>query len=358
MHSHRQWLCIGAAALCMLGMLASPCLAQTGSVDQVERLLQMQQALQQQHAQQLSTLQLQLLEQERASAAQDWQWVIVCALALLGLTMAAWAATHWHTRRSESMGEVRPEQEHLQGTLFSPQAIDTAEPAFGSSNRRADHNSDDDWDSQMLADEALREFELRRTVGLMPETLAEPRATRSASEAHIEQAWADMQEVTLDAEATTASVDLSLEVQKVRKNLHIRRLERRQASTAPPASAAHSFSLALPQDARAPEPELPQEEDDDILGAALSAQPISVPMPEPPSPALTSTQPYSSSAELIFPASQRGMSEMEVRLALAQEFRRMGQIDEAEQLCNEALHAGNATEQRNARQLLESLPGR
>jgi hypothetical protein len=346
-------------------VLTAPCLAQTAPIDQIERLLQLQQAIQQQHAQQLSTLHLQLQGQERASAAQDWLWVMVCTLGLMGLAIALWLAKLWQMRRVGQASQESPAQAPLPGSLFAPPGIDTAESAFGSLKRKAEVAQEDDWDSQMLADDALREFELRRTVGLIPDASAEPPTAQPAPDAHIEQAWADMEEMVLELDADTAAVDLSLEVQKVRKHLQLRRLERSQG-TAQLASTASAAAQSVANDeSQAPRAELLPEEDDLIIVARepecapdpKPEHPIA-PLPAPTSPVLTFTQPNTSSAELIFPASQRGMSEMEVRLALAQEFRRLGQMEEAEQLCHEALHEGTAAEKHSARQLLESLPGR
>jgi hypothetical protein len=341
--NHLVWLCVGGA---MLMALACPCFAQTGSIDQIERLLQLQQALQQQHAQQLSTLQLQLQEQERASATQDWQWALTFALGLFGLALAAWVAKQWQIRRAQGATNEERLFRRYRANIYAPPVIDTAEPVFGSLSRKAALDPEDDMDSQLLADEALREFELRRTVGLMPATPAEPTAVQPPPQAQIDQAWEEMREVSLDSDTHPAdqdtpanAVDVSIEVQKVRKHLHLRRMERTQVAS-PTNPLTHEASLPAETAASAP------------------LEPVITPMPAPASPTLTLPQPHASSAELIFPASQRGMSEMEIRLALAQEFRRLGQIAEAEQLCNEALHAGNATEQHSARQLLESLPGR
>jgi hypothetical protein len=142
-------------------------------------------------------------------------------------------------------------------------------------------------------------------------------------------------------------------------------LERSQGTAHPASTASAAAQSVAHEESQAPRAGLLPEEDDLII---VAREPERAPdpkpehtiarMPAPTSPVLTFIQPNTSSAELIFPASQRGMSEMEVRLALAQEFRRLGQMEEAEQLCHEALLEGTAAEKHSARRLLESLPGR
>lgn len=385
-------LALNVFALC--GLSPAPSLAQASApVEQMERLMQLQQALQLQHAQQINHLQQQLQAQAQSHAAQDWQWVMAFAALLLGLAALAWLQARWpawHARhrawwQADRAARISSSADFSQSHLGQGQRIDPSEMtrpgmlkrilkrrAKGGSPSGMDTRTDSHWpkkdvaaqddDSQLLADEALREFELRRTVGLLPEAEPEPLDSKKsgrnshAEHSQVEADWAAMQEVPLTSQASVAAAepvaaptlqDVSAEVQRVRKSLHRRRIQRDQHSSVPVevtealGDTAPACAIALTASTPAPPMDLiaPSEQVADDVAPTPAFCAVNAPI------------------ELNFPASQRGLSEGEVRLALAQEFRRMGQIEEAALLCEEVLRQGGESEQRSARLLLGSLPG-
>jgi hypothetical protein len=144
---------------------------------------------------------------------------------------------------------------------------------------------------------------------------------------------------------------VSAEVQRVRKSLQQRRVQRDLDLTLPAPSEPIAPEIQLPEQSSSPEPTL--------LLTPTATSPAEPPTPVQPvqTEVAPAAMPLLSPIELSFPPSQRNLSESEVRLALAQEFRRMGQIEEAATLALIALADHFLGEQRSARLLLSSLPG-
>ncbi|NJM44035.1 MAG: hypothetical protein HC858_08810, partial [Brachymonas sp.] len=383
---------------------------QDASVERLEQLLIAQQSLQQQQAQQLSRLHQQLQTHSESAKEQDWQWIALFSAALVGLGCVGCVTALWQRRpvsapkqsfRRPWSGFLRLSKRHETVAQEAALPASTA-PISQRTSTDLDWLMDsirpDELDSQLLAEEGLREFELRRTVGLQRQALTEPLAVSppkpgfAQQQQDLDEAWAGMQEVmleeSLDDEApairaseavarhrapmpvsaeVAVAVNVSNEVQKVRKLLQQRRQERLQSIRAAHCLDSTSTDVADADKFQADEalseemtPEVVEEVVEEVANVMTERAALD-PVHSPASSLFVQSGnalACADSSALIFPASQRGMSEMEVRLALAQEFRRMGQIEEAEILCQEALHLGNNAEQRSARQLLESLPGR
>jgi hypothetical protein len=91
-------------------------------------------------------------------------------------------------------------------------------------NQHSWHALLDEPDSQMLADEAVREYELRRVVGLD----APPEPAPASSQVVVRQraldtesVWQSMQEVPLEV---SAQIDIESQVQRVRSGLRTKRV--------------------------------------------------------------------------------------------------------------------------------------
>ena len=398
----RSPLAWAVVALCSLH--STLCWAQTSAqVEQVERLIQQQMQLQRQHAQQISGLQQQLQQQAELNATQDWRWVMVFIAVLLSCMALGILKSRWlvwlakgrkvlhHYKTANLVAHKRAPSLKAQADFSAShvghgQSIDQSEltrPGMLARllKRRLQHRSSvaqdsqpdsqwsapqsvlDDTDSQVLADEALREFELRRTVGLLPDTPAvvSEQQTASQERAHqMEAAWAAMEEVPLTSADTnaaseqasgTAFVNVSAEVQRVRKSLQQRRVQRDLDLVIPAPSEPIVLEIQLPEQASSPAPASV------LTPTAIAQAELGKPAPQVQAEVAPNTAPLPSSIELSFPASQRNLSEGEVRLALAQEFRRMGQMEEAATLAEEVISQGNESERRSARLLLSSLPG-
>jgi FimV-like protein len=392
-------------ALCVLcGLRPISCLAQASEqVEQIERLMQQQMQLQRQHAQQISGLQQQVQEQAVLNATQDWHWVMIFIAVLLSCMALGFLKSRWpmwlakcrealHHNKIANLAardgalNRKPQADFSASHMGYGQSIDQSEltgPGMLARllKRRAQHRSSlvqdsqpdspwsapesvlDDADSQVLADEALREFELRRTVGLLPDTqpaVSEQQTANQESAHQMEAAWAAMEEVPLPSTDTNAAsepasgaalVNVSAEVQRVRKSLQQRRVQR-------------DLDLTLPAPSEPIAPEIQRPEQPSAPAPTPLLTPIAIAQAEPRTPiqpVQAEIAPNAASLlspiEFSFPASQRNLSESEVRLALAQEFRRMGQIEEAATLAEEVISLGNESEQRSARLLLSSLPG-
>lgn len=387
-----------------------------------------QQDLQAQHANQIQSLRQQLDAQASLNQAQDWQMVGGLAGALLMALAVAWLLTRWPMWRHawaewRSAAAIKPRADLKEHNLAAFQAsslgggsqVDHSGPgmlAHLMRKRKIRRNLKapdvhsgwlaqlDEPDSQMLADDALREYELRKTVGLSTrEDEAPAKKPSPAQPPHesFEALWRTLQEVPLEqaTEQEVVRVDVSTEVQRVRKTLQQRRQERvlgqiagcskseggqeeaagidfvlpvhsatdhaaTQAACIEPFSAepAKVASLSQPvidlQDEPASKLAQPEPEPEPcFIEAVVDASPDPACAPDEEL-ALSYVQEIADT----FSPSVRAMSDAETRLALAQEFEKLGQLDEAAVLCEEVLTIGTVAEQFRARQYLSSLPGR
>jgi FimV-like protein len=138
---------------------------------------------------------------------------------------------------------------------------------------------------------------------------------------------------------------VGLEVQRVRKALQQRR-ELRSLSSPP----AHAQIPAQVQEQAAAMPE-----------QTCAVEPAEITKPVPPDE-LQEEQDlalsYVQEPADHFSPSVRVMSDAETRLALAREFEKLGQMDEAAQLCEEVIASGSDEERKRAQKYLHQLPGR
>lgn len=422
----------------------------TAAVDQLEQLMREQQSLQMRQTQQLQSIRQQIDEQERMNAQQDWQWVGSLALLLLLAISSAWLMRQWpqwqqaRLARQQQRQQQREQAATAQMLRQAPAAEDAADvwadgygdggeidhsgpgalenllrrvklkKALKRERRKAQSEplSDlpagqgwlavlDEPDSQWLADEAMREFELRRAVGLQPEPELPPASAKAAERQHAidtESAWQAMQEISL-AESPSAlrdesspvftgeaagvgatveaGIDVSLEVQRVRSGLRARR-EQRNLTVLPaaePMDEATTAQQTLRTDVECDIPvSLPEETIAESAQApaldrqALAAQRADVAADldalvtqhhSNSQAMLGAEQPTSSRSGTSFSISSLpAHTEAETRLALGYEFQKLGQHDEAAQLYEEVLAMGSSIDQQRARQLLSALPGR
>jgi hypothetical protein len=381
-----------------LALAASP-------VDQIERLMSEQQALQSHHTQQLQSLRQQLDEQALVNQTQDWQLAGGFMAALLMALAAAWLFTRWPAwqqawqarREAKAVPEPVPAIIHRDAADFQSSGlagggvVDASGPGILANlvRKRKQLSSakapavDSEWlaqldelDSQFLADDALREYELRKTVGLsrdQDDVLQQERAASKPCDQSAEAIWQAMQEVSLDLDPAVSeeaiSVDVGAEVQRVRKALQERRHQRalHQLHNSE-ANAAQELADHLDFEFPAPAPEESDETDSAQVAQVpeliqSAAEPSAKPTPEASTPegALPAQELVLSYVQEVpdsFSPSVRAMSDAETRLALAQEFEKLGQLDEAATLCEEVLATGTAAEQFRARQVLSSMPGR
>lgn len=413
--------------------------AKASTIDQIELLLLEQQTLQLRQTQQLQGLRQQLDEQNRLNELQDWQWAgglsALLILALVGVWFAAqWPA--WQRARSSKQALRNAQRVEAATQDLLRQGKPGADASRISAGGGIDHSgpglieqvlrwrklkqavkqseakagwkaSLEEPDSRLLADDAVREYELRKTVGLQEELAAAEKRESKIEEVNVETAWQAMQEipleVPLEAPLVDSTSDVTVKVQRVRKTLQQRRQERvlgeiagnasypsseddvdsarldfelpsdlpevkpqknqvgkhrTQNSSAPPSG---EILLGL-RDAQLPqprEPELSVTVDAD-LETSLSAlvPPSAAALVSSPAPLQDSSSSYSPGLWSSFSPSVRGMTHTETLLALAQEFAKLGQFDEAAMLCEEVQNTGTVAEQFRARQYLGSLPGR
>jgi tetratricopeptide (TPR) repeat protein len=419
----------------------------TAAVDQLEQLMREQQSLQMRQTQQLQSIRQQIDEQERMNAQQDWQWVGSLALLLLLAVSSVWLMRQWPYWQQARLARQQQRQEEREQAATA-QMLRQAQPHDEAADMGADWHGDggeidhsgpgalenllrkvklkkalkrerrkaqskplsdlpagqgwlavlDEPDSQLLADEAMREFELRRAVGLQQEPELPPASAKAAERQHAidtESAWQAMEEILL-AESPSAShvensssisgesvgvgatveagVDVSLEVQRVRRGLRARR-EQRKLTVLPAAEPRDEVAttqqtlhagvqcdipVSLPEEAMA-ESALEAASDDQ----SVAAQAVDV---AADLDALV-TQHHSNSHAILGAAqhtshtsfsisSLPAHTEAETRLALGYEFQKLGQHDEAAQLYEEVLAMGSGIDQQRARQLLSALPGR
>jgi hypothetical protein len=385
----------------------SPVLAVAASpVDQIESLMRDQQALQNTQNLQIQSLRQQLDSHAIENLTQDWQLAGGLVSAVLILVMGAWLLARWPSwqqqwQQARSKRQARPAQQREERSLPQEQR-DAAFIASGLNiGEEIDHSGqgivqrlvqqkkrrnqkmnqglskpapDSEWlaqldglDSQFLADDALREYELRKTVGLISaevDDLQKAEAEQSKA-AGLDDVWHSMEEVLLQqalhsdddkpelskpeqadpepsspepesakpdaAQADVNSVDVNQEVQRVRKALHERRKQRDLQSLATQDNDNQDSEPSRDVEVAAPEEwVVPEESAWSDVQEPVESLSVSV----------------------------RAMSDADTRLALAREFHKLGQIDEAAHMCEEVLASGTVAEQQRARQYLSSLPGR
>lgn len=377
-----------AGLVLVSGLSPHPALA--GShVDRVEQLMREQQALQASQFLQIQSLRQQIDQQALDNRTNDWQLASGLTLALLIVLIGAWLMARlpqWRQRR-----QVRGERLRVLAANTEKQPLPQKQlvTAFASSGWQGgadiDHSGQgivkrmlrqkkysrrldapvpdfewlaqlDEQDSQSLADDALREYELRRTVGLTNavDDDAQSAETKRRQTKSVDDVWQSMEEVPLEkaldsdmvqaeeAKPHAANLDVSLEVQRVRKALLKRRKMR--DLTAPMAT-----ENKVPEGERNLDFEAPIKQTDrpnnTLTEPAEGMRSSHEPRNEP-----ETTDRYSPSV--------RTMSDAETRLALAHEFEKLGAIDEAAQLCEEVLASGSPEEQSKAQRFLRHLPGR
>ncbi len=414
------------------------------SVDQIERLMREQQALQNSHAQQLQTLREQFDAQANIHQAQDWQLVAGTAAAMLIALAVTWALARWTGWRrhlaanrpatAAPMPQVKTNDSDRENgdqvVAFEAHTL-IAGGGGGGSGGRVDTSGagwvahvlrkrkaklkpkskikpkqskpvqtqveDSEWiaqldelDSHFWAVDALREYELRKTVGLdsedrlAPVTPAETQpATKTATNNSVEAMWQAMQEVPLEPShkddlaprlalssepvPQDALVDVGAEVQRVRKALHQRRHQRALGQLT---STSHSvldapekrdgIDFAQLEHTAFEQDETPTAKanyaDMSVAAALRDARPTD--QRRARAPTNDSSASDGADAASLFSPSVRSLSDAETRLALAQEFLKLGQHDGAALLCDEVLATGTAAEQFKAQKFLQSLPGR
>ncbi len=390
----------GIAAALAGSALFGPAQAQTmqmpSSMDQLEKLLREQHTAQARQTYQLQAIRQQLDEQSRLNEQQDWQWMGGLTVLLTAALALAWLYSRWPAWRMALAASKERKTQQLKSALAKKQLMAQRmreENEQISGGDEIDHTGSgmlahllrrrkfkhavrddgvksgwkvflDDSDSQLLADEAVREYELRKTVGLDKQgfgsvSAADTEKTDLQAQ-QTESAWAAMQDVPLNVAAT----EVGAEVQRIRSNLRQRREERNLTTMTATASAdlaAGGFDS----------PALYAEEAPCSTPAALI--PLASPLPAP-----TVTAPVASNSQILAsekitnteirrePALSTSFSvsslpsstETETRLALGYEFQKLGQLDEAAMLYEEVLAIGNAVDQFHARKLLSALPGR
>jgi hypothetical protein len=409
-----------AAGLSLLSALASglaPATAQTqqdganaaaSPVEMMEQLMREQQAVHSRHALQIQNLRQQIDQQTVQNQAQDWLLASSLAGAMLMVLAGAWLLSRWpqwqqarhqrQARRSErqAMQAAAALRTDLRSSIKSSEREDFAVSGLHAGGE-IDHSGPgmlarvlgqrklrqklseptpdalwltqiDELDSHFLADDALREYELRKTVGLIPtseEQAESVQAKSQASEQGLEAVWESMHEVPLApveaenaAKPDAAVVDVSLEVQRVRKALEARR-QRRASLIAESANAVAKEEdepvVSEPVLALATEPVAKEESSTQFAQIELAPEPEARPVAVDVDEMRVS---YVQEPSDTFSPSIRAMSDAETRLALAREFEKLGQFEEAAQLCEEVLASGDATEKFKARQVLSALPGR
>jgi tetratricopeptide (TPR) repeat protein len=409
----------------------------SSAIDQLEQLMREQQDLQIRQTQQLQSMRQQLGEQTQHHTTQDWQAVGIMALALL-VTFAGTRLKHWSaTQRLLKFKKTNPQPTNALRELADDSAneqmhgtqppVPSSSLEDSSSGHAIDHTGSgaikqmlrntqrkkaakrphsaaakntpdqmpadpswlaalDDMDSQWLADEAVREFELRRVVGLHEAPEMPPASTRAAQQQHeldAEHAWQAMEEVflsDLQAQAVSnaeklrsadltpepvtpepvtpeMSADVSVEVSRVRQGLRERRERREQREQQAKLQAAAQMPTALHE--ADCDIDIHSDADADTLGSTVEITPPKqeiTPAATLPSEELTFAPQLMQGNFSI--SSLPAQTENETRLALGYEFQKLGQLDEAAQLYEEVLAASSGIDRMRARQLLSTLPGR
>ena len=254
----------------------------------------------------------------------------------------------------------------------------------------------DEPDSQLLADEAVREFELRRAVGLQQEPELTPASAKAAQRQHAidtESAWQAMEEISLidslpawesASGGQELGIDVSLEVQRVRSGLRARREQRNltvMRAAEPVVTTADAtisvrpglvcdIELSLPDDEATGTPpdagvssapavtsRVPL-----VVQPMLTIEPVEAPQQRTAAALEKKATPQKDhvqyAADASFSVSSLpAQTEAETRLALGYEFQKLGQHDEAAQLYEEVLAIGSSIDQKRAQQLLHALPG-
>ena len=367
-------------------------------MEQIEGLMREPQALQSSQSVQIQNLRQQLGSQALENQTQDWQLTGGLLSVVLVALMGAWLLARWprwqqaRRQKKQARGAERTQTADHREKHALPQAqLDAAFVASGlQSGAEIDHGGQgivrrlvqktkrhqrmseptpdsnwlvqlDDLDSRFLADDALREYELRKTVGLISEgdDAAQDSAVEKKKAAGVEDVWHSLEEVALadelepdaakpepeikiDIDLDTAqpgavNVDVSQEVQRVRKSLHERRKERSLQT------------VTITQDAA--------QEIEQKMGVEASATELIV--HAPPVDTISSDVREESQDSLdCVSTSVRAMSDGETRLALAHEFEKLGAKDEAAQLFEEVLVSGLPDEQARAKRFLQQMPGR
>ena len=389
----------------LAGMLL-PALAQAEakSMEQIEGLMREQQALQSSQSVQIQNLRQQLGSQALENQTQDWQLTGGLLSVVLVALMGAWLLARWPSwqqarrQKKQARGAERTQTADHREKHALPQAqLDAAFVASGlQSGAEIDHGGQgivrrlvqktkrhqrmseptpdsnwlvqlDDLDSRFLADDALREYELRKTVGLISEgdDAAQDSAVEKKKAAGVEDVWHSLEEVALadelepdaakpepeikiDIDLDTAqpgavNVDVSQEVQRVRKSLHERRKDRRLQTVTITQPAAQEPGQTLCVEATATAVSTAS----DLTANASAVDTISSDVEEKNQDSLDCVS-----------TSVRAMSDGETRLALAHEFEKLGAKDEAAQLFEEVLVSGLPDEQARAKRFLQQMPGR
>jgi FimV-like protein len=327
----------------LAGMLM-PALAQAEakSMEQIEGLMREQQALQSSQSVQIQNLRQQLGSQALENRSQDWQLTGGLLSVLLVALMGAWLLARWP--RWQQARQQKKQARSAEPTPDSNWLVQI-----------------DDLDSRFLADDALREYELRKTVGLISEgdDAAQNSAVEKKKAAGVEDVWHSLEEVALadelepdvakpepemkvDIDLDTAqpgavNVDVSQEVQRVRKSLQERRKDRSLQTVTITQAAAQELGQTLGIEASA--------SDLTVNACAVDTS-------------WSDAQEKSQDSFDGVSTSVRAMSDGETRLALAHEFEKLGAKDEAAQLFEEVLASGLPDEQARARRFLQQMPGR
>ncbi len=387
--------------------------ARTSTVDQLELLLREQQSLQTRQTQQLQTLRQRLDDQARVNDLQDWQWTGGLAFMLLLVFALAWLAKQWplwQQERAARQAQLRTARVKAatdglinlkrnfedSGQISGGSEIDHSGPgmlkhllrrkkthqAFARSGGKPGRMAiPDEPDSQMLADEAVREYELRRTVGLdePPEPSPESaKAVMNQQEVDTESAWLAMQEIPLDS-PSQAQLEVSVEVQRVRTGLRVRREKRHLAvlqvaepltnTDTPKENAleehaaqmtyqvAHQHVVQTAQEPTDVAVWIPGHTGSDSKPGSLDVALPSVQPKQEEHDAVRLATGLSESASFSV-SSLPAYTEAETRLALGYEFQKLGQLDEAALLYEEVLVIGAMLDQTRARKLLSALPYR
>jgi FimV-like protein len=387
----------------LAGMLW-PALAQAEakSMEQIEGLMREQLALQSSQSVQIQNLRQQLGSQALENQTQDWQLTGGLLSVVLVALMGAWLLARWprwqqarlqkkQARSAERTQTARHREKHSLPQAQLDAAFGVAFVASGlHSGAEIDHGGQgivrrlvrktkrhqrmseptpdsnwlvqiDDLDSRFLADDALREYELRKTVGLISEgdDAAQNSAVEKKKAAGVEDVWHSLEEVALadelepdvakpepemkvDIDLDTAqpgavNVDVSQEVQRVRKSLQERRKDRSLQTVTITQAAAQELGQTLGIEASA--------SDLTVNACAVDTS-------------WSDAQEKSQDSFDGVSTSVRAMSDGETRLALAHEFEKLGAKDEAAQLFEEVLASGLPDEQARARRFLQQMPGR
>jgi hypothetical protein len=369
-------------------------------VDQIERLVREQQALQSSQSMQIQSLRQQLDSQAIENQTQDWLLAGSLAGILLMALMGAWLLARWpHWQLQSQARQAKRMQKAPQREKYSlpPEQLEAAFAASGlQSGEVIDHSGhgmvkrlvkqkkrhqkklaervseptpDSEWliqldelDSQFLADEALREYELKKTVGLISAEDDDGHTTQleQSKAVGLDDVWHSLQEVPLvpehpeaakpeTAKPDAANVDVSLEVQRVRKSLQERRKKRHLQAVAIAQSVVEEAEQSLDLEVPESEPITPSQPE------PVCSQKTSEPTEEL---VLSYVQEQEQEPSDRYTPSVRSMTDAETRLALAHEFEKLGQMAEAAQLCEEVLASGSPEEQTKAQRFLRQMPGR